>query len=132
MSGWINDLAILFWLWLRHPTAEMRTLAGATIQERVNKANPLFSRHTVNDLVRGVEGTLLDPFILDDDELEAAGAFIRLALSEESEQGAVRIVPSSTIRRRSSRAASASPGAPRRSRPAVGTRCRSRFRYRVP
>ena len=92
-----QDLAVMFWIWLRHPDPDVRRMADALISELEELARPRYSDSQIVEVLSAEQGTALDPFRLSPDSLKAAARMTRLAFSERYDQRTMRVVPDTTI-----------------------------------
>ena len=91
-----GTLSILIRAAENHPDENLRREIWRILKEMLEESRPRHSRSDVESVIRSIEGTFLEPFLMDDRTVHVAVFLIRLAFSETGGQTRFRINSIST------------------------------------
>ena len=81
-----GTLSILIRAAENHPDENLRREIWRILKEMLEESRPRHSRSDVESVIRSIEGTFLEPFLMDDRTVHVAVFLIRLAFSETGGQ----------------------------------------------
>ncbi len=97
MSRFGESLPLLFFAAVQHPDDDFRRELKKLLGDWVQTLGPLCTMQEVTKALQNCKGTLLEPFILEPEDMEIAGMLVRMAFSKAYEQTRFRIVSRETL-----------------------------------
>ena len=80
-----------------HPKEENRVLIKQALLDWVDEINPSCTMNDIRNVIQGHRGTLLEPFVLQDDDYDLVAILARLAFSELCGQSRFRVSSRETM-----------------------------------
>ena len=92
-----DEVPLVLWAAVRHPDGSIRSHLRQGIARWIATAVPRYSREQVSSFLRSQQGTAIEPFVLDEQDLELAEILVQFAFSELGEQTRFRVVSRETL-----------------------------------
>lgn len=92
-----DEIPLVLWAAVQHPDGSVRSRVRQAIAEWLSNAQPRYSREQIASFLRAQNGTAIEPFVLDEQDLELAGILVQYAFSEVGEQTRFRVVSRETL-----------------------------------
>ena len=97
-TGYAEDeIPLVLWAAVRHPDGSVRSGLRQAMGEWIATAKPRYSRQQISSFLRSQEGTAIEPFVLNEQDLELAELLIQYAFSELGNQTRFRVVSRETL-----------------------------------
>ena len=82
-----GTLSILIRAAENHPDENLRREIWRILKEMLEESRPRHSRSDVESVIRSIEGTFLEPFLMDDRTVHVTVFLIRLVVKQEDKRG---------------------------------------------